>query len=117
MIFARRRYYFWLFRAYIKKWKKTILSSLVLGVVICLTAISFVTFYLIPTLERKSHKTGYVGVYTPDTIPQDILTLASFGLTSVDDSDTIRPAAADHWQVKNNGKEYVFYLKHGLHFQ
>jgi len=92
MIFARRRYYFWLIRAYIKRWRATIFTSAILGAIIFFGCIAFVTFYLRPFLERKIEKTGIVGVYTPETLPESLFNDVSYGLTTVDESGGVHPA-------------------------
>lgn len=116
MSVVRRRYYFWLFRAYIKRWYKAILTSLLAGVVIFFASIFALNFYLLPLLQKKVQKIGYTGVYTTNTIPHEILSDVSYGLTKVDSTGEISPAASFKWDVKNNGQEYTFYLKHGQYF-
>lgn len=117
MLFARRRYYFWLFRAYVKKWKRTISTSILAGIVAFFVIVSLITFYFIPTFLRISHKTGYTGIYTPDTIPEEILSNISYGLTQTDNRGNIVPAAAKRWTIAQGGTSYTFYLRKNLYFQ
>lgn len=112
----RRRYYLWLVKAYIKKWKKTILTSLLLGGVGCIILITFLNFYFFPTASKKIERIGYWGVYTVQDLPEKILSDVSFGLTKITTSSDIAPGAALRWDIKDKGREYVFYLKKGLKF-
>lgn len=116
MTLIRRRYYIWLTKAYLKKWKKTILTSLLLGGVAFFCFLFFLNFYLFPLLEKKVQKIGYFGAYTVQTIPNKILDDISYGLTKVESSGAIKPGAAYKWQVKSDGKEYVFFLRKGQFF-
>lgn len=112
----RRRYYLWLIKAYVKKWKTTIITSLILGVIGCVFFISFLNFYLLPILSKKVEKIGYWGVYTTQNLPDKVLSDISYGLTQVSSSSEINPAAALRWEIKDNGSKYVFYLKKGLKY-
>lgn len=111
MVLVRRRYYFWLARAYIKRWKKTILLSLVIGVAVFFTAIFSFNYYLIPKLDKSTQKIGYTGIF--QTIPEDILYEVSYGLTTRNVDGTIKSGAAERWEVKEDGRTFVFYLKKG----
>lgn len=112
----RKRYYFWLVKAYIKRWKRTIFTSLLLGIVISTAGILFLNFYILPSLDNKIQRIGVFGVYTPENLPESILTDVSYGLTTIQEDGSIAPAAAEKWEIKQDGKEYVFYLKRNLTF-
>jgi peptide/nickel transport system substrate-binding protein len=105
-----------LFRAYFKKWKKTILLSTVLGVGVFFVVITLLNFYIRPHLEKKVQKVGQSGVYAVDELPDSILYDISYGLTRTNVKGEIKPAAADSWEVKDGGKVYVFHLKKDLEF-
>ncbi len=117
MAIVRRRYYFWLARAYLRRWYKTILSSLFAGVIIFFVIGFIINFYLLPMLQKKVHKIGYVGAYTTQNIPNQLLSDVSFGLVKVSFDGSINTAASSNWEIKNGGKEYVFHLKKGQKFQ
>lgn len=114
MVFVRRRYYFWLVKAYFRRWKKTILVSAIVGVLLFFLAILSFNYYFLPRLENKVKKIGYAGVYEPQTIPEEIVYDVSYGLTIRDENGEIKPGLAQRWEVKNNGREFTFYLKKGL---
>lgn len=116
MAFIRRRYYFWLFRAYVKKWRRTIFLSIIVGVVFFFIVTSLLNFYVFPQIQKKVQRIGYWGIYTTKTLPQSVTENISFGLTKVSPQGEILPSAASSWEVKNNGRTYIFHLTHGLKF-
>ena len=59
---------------------------------------------------------GVVGAYTTENLPMSIVSKISKGLTSVDSSYNIKPAIAKSWQVKNNGKTYIFTLNDNIYY-
>jgi peptide/nickel transport system substrate-binding protein len=112
----RKRYYFWLLKAYIKRWKRTIFTSLIIGFIMSAAGILFLNFYILPSLDNKIQRIGVFGVYTPENLPISLLSDVSYGLTQMDESGEIHPAAAHTWEIKQDGKEYIFYLKDSLEF-
>jgi len=116
MSLIRKRYYVWLVKAYVGKWKKTIFASTLIGVLGFFILFSFSRYYLFPLIEKSVEKIGYAGVYTVDTLPPNILENVSYGLTRIDKNGKIIPGAAYKWDIKDNGKKYIFYLNKGLRF-
>lgn len=116
MSFIRKRYYIWLFRAYIGKWKKTIIASSLVGALGFFILFSFSRYYLIPFFEKSVEKIGYAGAYTIDTLPPGILDNVSYGLTKIDKDGKIISGAAYKWEIKDDGKKYIFYITKGLLF-
>jgi len=74
--------------------------------------------YFIPLIPFTQKQTiGLVGSYSSDNIPTSILSKISDGLTSVSSSDqVVKPAAAKSWDIKDDGKTYIFYLKKNIYF-
>ncbi|MBI3282491.1 hypothetical protein HYZ70_00255, partial [Candidatus Curtissbacteria bacterium] len=92
-----RRIKFWLSltRAYIARYKYPFLTILLL-----VLAISLVTVRLWPKITRSNVVTiGYVGMYTIETIPAEVLSLATQSLITVDQSGKPIPSLASHWTV------------------
>lgn len=116
MSLVRRRYYFWLARAYLKRWNKAILTSVLFGAVIFFALAAVINFYFLPKIQKKVQHIGYIGIYTLGSIPSEILSDASYGLTRIDAGGRILPAASFKWEIKNGGREYVFHIKHGQYF-
>ncbi|MCL4353479.1 ABC transporter substrate-binding protein [Patescibacteria group bacterium] len=117
MIFwKRRRLLIWLFKAYINKWRKTIFVSFLLGLLVFFL-IRVGVNYIIPIIPfAQKDVIGVEGAYTVDNLPPFILSKLSSGLTSVDSTQTPQPAIAKSWQVKNNGKTYIFTLNNNIYF-
>src|SRR3989344_5804222 len=116
MVFIRKRYYIWLFKAYLKKWKNIILTSLLLGVFLFFILLIVYNIYIQPKLDKQVEKIGIAGSYTPDTLADDISSQISYGLTKIDENGKIVPGAATKWEIKDNGKKYIFYLNQKLYF-
>ena len=112
----RRRYYFWLFKAYFKRWKRVIGTFVLLGILLSAGGIAFLNLYVKPSLDNKVQRIGLAGVYTPKSIPENLLSDVSYGLTHVKANGTIEPGAAESWSVSKDGKTYTFHLRHELTF-
>lgn len=101
----RLRFLFRFLSALIKKQYKTILVSLIIGI-LC--------YFLLPKIYAivpKPHriiKIGLVGQYLPNDIPIEILQELSYGLTSVSEKGEPLPALAESWDILDEGKKYVF---------
>ena len=57
---------------------------------------------------------GYVGVYSVDSIPTEVLQLATQSLISVGKDGKPIASLASNWQVSEDGKTYVVFLKDNL---
>lgn len=116
MSFVRKRYYLWLLKAYYKKWKKIIFASILIGAIVFFLFTSFFHFFITPLFEKTVRRVGYFGIYIPQNLPENVTGDISFGLTSVAPNGKIIPGAAESWDIKNDGKLYIFHLKKGLVF-
>lgn len=109
---SSRRIRFWLqlIKAYILRYRYPFLVSLLTFLVIAYTA-----FRLWPKITRSNIVTiGYVGSYTLETIPAEVLNLATQSLITVDESGRPIPSLASHWTVSDDGKTYIVFLKDNL---
>lgn len=116
MIVFRRRLIFWLIKAYIKKSGKIILLSFFMGLII-FSAVIFSSQYfnkIFPVYKKES--IGIVGAYRQDNLPAIITNKFSRGLTKIENDGSIKPDLASRWEVKDNGKTYIFYLKQNEYF-
>jgi len=114
MITFNKRLFFWLIKAYLKKWGKVIFLSFFAGL---LGFFLFMFFsknvaHLFPQKERI----GIVGAYTIDNLPTTITQYLSRGLTKVSESGSIEPDLALSWEIREQGKVYIFHLKKGIFF-
>lgn len=121
MIFLKRkRLIFWLLRAYIKKWGKTILISFFLGIIVFTLLVLNRNFFLSKIPLSHNENIGLVGVYErsdlPNNLPQIILNQASRGLTKVTPEGKVLPDVAEKWEIKDDGKTFIFYLKPNTYF-
>lgn len=116
MIFLRRRLFFWLIRAYIKRWGKRIIFFFLLGLIIFFIALRAANLILPKIPLGKYESIGITGAYTLDSLPDVVMKDISYGLTLVSGDGIPKPGAAEKWSVQNNGKFYVFYLKPNLRF-
>ena len=115
MSLQNKRYYTWLFKAYFRRWKKTILGAIFLSIFISLGLVGLSVFYIMPLLAKDEVRTGDWGAYTLEKIPDEVINQVSMGLVKIEPDGTISPAAAESWEIKDN-KEYTFHLKKGLKF-
>lgn len=116
IFFKRRRLLTWLLKAYFKKWRKTIFISFIVGLVVFFI-LKFGVNYFIPLIPFTQEETvGLTGAYTTDDIPSSILANISEGLTQTASDDSVKPALATSWEIKNNGKTYIFHLRKNVIF-
>lgn len=107
-----RRLKFWhhLILAYVSRYKLRIASAVLIAVVFTTSAIK-----LIPLISRSNViSVGFVGVYTIETLPAEVLTLATNSLISADETGRPTPSLASHWTVSEDGKTYIVFLKDNL---
>lgn len=115
MATLKRRYYAWLIKAYFKKMRRTIISSLILGILVFFAIIGLLNYYFRPLIFKTTENIGYSGTYTIQSLPKEILEEVSYGLTKVESNGQILPGAAASWTVEND-KVYTFNIKKGIHF-
>ncbi|MCL5970781.1 MAG: ABC transporter substrate-binding protein, partial [Patescibacteria group bacterium] len=116
MIILRRRLLFWLIKAYIKRWRKTIFFSFGLGLIFFFILIT-VSRFIIPKIPMgKKERIGVVGAYSLNNLPLFILKDISTGLTTILDNGNVKPGIAKNWEIKDGGKTYIFNLNTNLYF-
>lgn len=107
-----RRLKFWwhLSYAYLKRYQLRILLALIFFLLT-----SYSVYKAIPNIFRSNMITiGYVGTYNLQSLPSDVLSLATLPLISKDNKGRAVPALASHWTVSEDGKTYVIFLKDNL---
>lgn len=113
---VRRRLIFWLIKAYLAKWGKSILFSFLAGLLVFFI-ILFSSRYFINLIPIYTHSViGVNGAYATDNVPGFITEKVSKGLTAVSASGEIKPAAAQSWDILDNGKTYIFHLNKNQFF-
>lgn len=121
MIFLKRkRLIFWLLRAYIKKWGKTIFFSFTLCFVIILLLFFNKSLLLSKAPVIESQSIGIAGIYSsrdlPNNLPDVIALYSSRGLTKISPKGEVLPDIAKSWEIKDDGKTFIFYLNKGIYF-
>lgn len=107
-----RRLKFWwhLIFAYFARYRLWILS-----IIIVLSLSSWALWAIWPKILSSNVVTlGYIGTYTLETIPTDVLQLATQSLISVDANGRPQPSLASHWTISPDGKTYIVFLKDNL---
>lgn len=90
--------------------------SFILGFLV-FTGLYFGWGVIVPELPFNQRiVVGMVGSYNVDNLPLEVLHKVSRGLTYVDDYGKPQPDIAQSWSIKDNGKTYIFYLKHNVYF-
>lgn len=109
------RYYTWLLLGILGRYRKTILGSFLMAVVL---AILFFRFSgpLVVRFKSDHQIIGLVGSYTPTSLPLFLQRLISSGLTDIDESGEVVPALATSWTVSPDGKVYTFTLRDDLYW-
>lgn len=96
---------------FIRQYYQTIVIGLIFGIV---------SFWLLPKLfsvlpkYRSVLEIGIVGRYNETNLPLIIQKKISLGLTTITENGTPSPAMAKSWEIKDEGKTYVFELKTGM---
>lgn len=112
----RRRLIFWLLKAYLKRSGKMIVFSFLIGL-LAFFILKYGVNYFIPLLPFSSEKKiGLEGAYTVDNLPFEIISKVSVGLTKLDKNYNVVPGVAKSWEIKDDGKTYIFYLKDNISF-
>lgn len=121
MIFIKRkRFILWLIKAYLRKWGRIIGISFTLGILLFLILFLNRNFISSKLVLNTSETIGVAGIYSkenfPNNLPHFILNNISRGLTKVDDKGNVMPDIAEKWDIKDNGKTFIFYIKKGQYF-
>lgn len=116
MIIFRRRLILWLIKAYFKKWGRSIIVFLTIGLLVffALRILIRVIPSTFPFIQRET--IGMAGAYRIDNLPHAILKKVGRGLTSVSYDGTVKPDIAEAWEIGDNGREYTFFLRRDSYF-
>ena len=71
---------------------------------------------LLRSYRRYYFSVGLVGNYTLTSLPPEVASLTSEGLTELTKSGNVASAAAQRWDISDGGRKYTFYLRHNLHW-
>ncbi|OGD72460.1 hypothetical protein A3A84_01385 [Candidatus Collierbacteria bacterium RIFCSPLOWO2_01_FULL_50_23] len=107
--FFRRQ--FWLISAFVKRYYRVIITSLVLSVIAGLLANHYLA--KLPP-KQTSVRLGVIGQYSSQSLPNLVKNILNSGLTKIGPNQTILPNLAEKWEVGENGKVYTFTMKPDL---
>lgn len=113
MPFRRKRLVFWLVRAYVRRWLKTILVFFVLGILLATVLLRF-----LPAIAniQNTKTVGIVGSYTTDTLPLSIQREISRGLTIVKEDGSTTEDLLSSIETSEDGRKYVVVLRNDIFF-
>lgn len=112
-LFRRSRFLFWAIQELSQKYTKSLIIGIVLGFGVMIgfyTAYPFVSALTLLKIDRV----GYIGEYTPSTLPLPIQEQLSFGLTTIASDGSALPGIATSWEVTDSGKQYTFHLRNDV---
>ncbi len=108
------RLFSWFVRAFVAKHRSLISFSFVVGFLIFLLLAELYPIVIKPLFHQKTKVIAVIGNYTPTTLPSYLQNLISFGLTSIDQSGEATSSIALNWEIKDDGKTYLFKIKNDL---
>lgn len=106
MLKALRRYY-WVTQSFLARHSKIIVKTAT--IVLSFVFIFFIFARYIPT-PKDTLRFGRIGKYSFETIPSDIQHMMSKGLVSITMDGKVTGELAKSWEVKDDGKTYIFTL-------
>ncbi|BCX14883.1 MAG: peptide-binding protein [Patescibacteria group bacterium] len=108
------RYSLKLIQAFLLRFKSLILIGFLMGVLIFF----LLKFVILPFITLgKTERIGIVGKYRIETLPNDILSLISYGLSRNNSDGSSEPMLAKSWETPDKGKTWIFYLNENLFWQ
>lgn len=107
---------FWLIKAYLRKWRRTIFFFFVLGLIFFFAIRIVFSLFSNKIPFVKKEVVGIVGAYTIDSLPDEIVLKVSRGLTYTSEEGLPKPDVASSWEIKDDGKTYIFHLKENIQF-
>lgn len=108
------RKFYWYLTAYIKKHGLIFFASVLVAILV----FSFIIPSLVSTVEKSQHQyVGLVGEYTITSLPREITSKISAGLTTLEEDGSVSPLLAERWTVEQDGKTYRFVLKNDIYWQ
>lgn len=106
-MFKTIRRYYWVTQSFLARHSKIIIRTT--GIVLSVILIYFIFARYIPT-PKHTTRIGRVGKYTYETFPVDIQSMISKGLVTISSTGKISPGLAKSWDIRDDGKTYVFTL-------
>ncbi|MBU1127383.1 MAG: ABC transporter substrate-binding protein [Patescibacteria group bacterium] len=109
-LFSKIRFYFMFVKAFWVKRKRIVLVSFVATII----ASFLLQRLVLLQIGSPALKIGIIGLYETTSLPKEVSSLISLGLTKALPNGQIEPGVAKSWEAKENGQLYSFYLKDNL---
>lgn len=106
-MFKTLRRYYWVTQSFLARHSKIIIRTT--GIVLSIVLIFFLFARYIPT-PKHTTRIGKVGKYSFEAFPSDIQSMLSRGLVTIKLDGSITPELAKSWEIKDDGKTYIFTL-------
>lgn len=107
------RYISRLIWAFLTRFKAIIGIGIILGIIIFLIIdLVFPVF-----LSSETQRIGVAGRFNVNTLPVNILSKISSGLTKLDEAGNVKPDLAESWSTPDNGKTWIFKLRKDVLWQ
>lgn len=100
--------YLWYVQGFLKKYKRTLTVSVVVGIAFFIVVPSI--FSLLP-IGKSTRYIGRVGSFPLSKLPRDIQEKVSFGLTRVEEDGNVVPALAASFRPEEENHAYRFVLR------
>lgn len=101
------RYWFIFLSAFLSRFKRLLLGSIVLGVLLFLFSSRLPA---VSSLLQTGNTIGVVGKFQLNDLPSSIQQEISVGLTRLDKSNQAQPSIATSWESQEEGRVWIFHL-------
>lgn len=108
-IFRQGRFFYWLIKELTDKYTKLFTIGIILGA-LCFISIKKLSTIAPIEIGQGVERIAVVGDYTVSDIPASILSLMSYGLTTIEANGSPSAGLSDAWEATDSGKTYIFHL-------
>lgn len=120
MRLPKPRFYFLLSLAFLRKHKRIIILSLAVTILLAHFLPKLIKFNFTKLFKfgfiYSQEEIGLIGRYNFNNLPYEITSLISYGLTIPLPDGSIEPGLAESWEIKEDGKVYIFTIKDNLYW-
>lgn len=115
-VIKKSRFYYWLISGFIGKYSKLIILFFVIAFFALFFSRTFFDFFA-PLFAFNKNRIGILRQGSTGRLPMEILSLASSSIVRYDKQGRFQTALATKWEIKNKGRQYLFYFPHDLVWQ
>jgi len=114
-VLKRSRFFFWTARELSRKYTKSFITGILFGFIL-MVILRLVFPFIKATKFSPVRRIGYIGEYTPTSLPITIQNQISFGLTTLSEDGSVKPGLAANWEVADGGKKYIFHFRSDINW-